>query len=150
MSAPQVKRNVDPARSRNMSAIRDKNTRPEMMIRKALHRQGFRYRLYHRELPGKPDLILKKYHTVIFVNGCFWHKHSCAYFKWPKTNQQFWQNKIMSNVARDEKNIHLLLEQGWKVCIWWECATRNADDFQWSLVRFREWIHNAKSQYIEL
>src|SRR5450830_962031 len=93
-------------RSKNMSAIRGKNTGPEVLVRKILHRQGFRFRLNVKDLPGKPDIVLPKQHTAIFVHGCFWHQHTgCKYAVMPKTNTDFWQKKLDSNVARDAQNI---------------------------------------------
>lgn len=116
---------VDKAtRSRMMSGIRGKNTRPEMIVRKALHAAGFRYRLHGKNLPGRPDLVLPKYQTVIFVHGCFWHGHECSEFKWPKTRPDFWRNKIESNLARDGKAIASLRKMGWKVHVIWECDLR--------------------------
>lgn len=137
-------------RSENMAAIHSKNTKPELQIRKALHRLGFRYRLHNKDLPGKPDIVLKKYNTVIFVHGCFWHQHDCKYFHWPKSNLDYWQPKILKNVERDTGHTLRLLKQHWKVCIWWECATRNAQDFDWTLARFQEWIEDADNMYLEL
>ena len=112
-------------RSHNMSRIRSKNTKPEEMVRKYLFSQGFRYRKNDTRLPGKPDIVLPKYKTVIFVNGCFWHKHeNCKYFVWPKTNEDFWRTKISANVSRDQENIKLLSELGWNVIVIWECELK--------------------------
>ncbi len=111
-------------RSKNMRAICSKNTKPELIVRKALYAAGFRYRLHGKLLPGKPDIILKKYRTVIFVHGCFWHGHDCKYFKLPQTRQDFWANKIKSNQDRDFSNIVQLNQTGWHVIIVWECSTR--------------------------
>ena len=112
-------------RSYNMSRIRSKNTKPEEMVRKYLFSQGFRYRKNDTRLPGKPDIVLTKYKTVIFVNGCFWHKHEgCRYFVWPKTNEDFWRTKINANVFRDQENMKLLSELGWNVIVIWECELR--------------------------
>lgn len=113
------------ARSYNMSRIKGKNTNPEETIRKYLFSQGFRYRKNDKRLPGSPDIVLPKYKTVIFVNGCFWHGHTgCKYFVWPKSNADFWKKKIGSNVARDAKNCRQLKECGWKVLIVWECELK--------------------------
>ncbi len=115
---------VDPAtRSRMMSGIRGKNTKPELMIRKALHARGFRYRL-HCKLPGKPDLCLPKYRAVIFVHGCFWHGHDCHLFKWPSTRPEFWREKIARNKAVDAAAEAKLLADGWRVATVWECALK--------------------------
>lgn len=112
-------------RSYNMSQVRSKNTKPEEIVRKYLYRQGFRYRKNVKDLPGKPDVVLAKYHTVIFVNGCFWHMHKgCKKFTWPQSNKEFWENKIKNNCKRDEQNISLLKEAGWKVIIIWECELK--------------------------
>lgn len=111
-------------RSMNMSHIRSKDNKPEEMVRKFLFSQGFRYRKNVRSLPGCPDIVLPKYRTVIFVNGCFWHKHDCPRFVWPSSNQEYWKPKILGNVARDERNAELLREAGWKVIIVWECELK--------------------------
>ena len=112
-------------RSYNMSRIRGKNTKPEELVRKYLFAQGFRYRKNYARLPGKPDIVLPKYKTVIFVNGCFWHAHEgCRYFVWPKNNADFWKKKIESNVERDVKNYQLLKNLGWTVLIIWECELK--------------------------
>lgn len=108
-----------------MSRIRSKNTKPEEMVRKYLFSQGFRYRKNDIRLPGKPDIVLPKYKTVIFVNGCFWHKHeNCKYFVWPKTNEDFLRAKINANVSRDQENMKLLSELGWNVIVIWECELK--------------------------
>lgn len=115
-------------RSYNMSRIRGKDTKPEEQVRKYLFSHGFRYRKNDRRLPGKPDIVLPKYKTVIFVNGCFWHKHEgCKYFVWPKSNAEFWKNKITNNILRDEKNYSKLQESGWRVIIIWECELRQSN-----------------------
>ena len=112
-------------RSYNMSMIRSKNTKPEELVRKYLFSQGFRYRKNVRKLPGCPDIVLPKYKTVIFVNGCFWHGHKdCKYFVWPKSNTEYWYQKIESNVKRDKKNRELLKKQGWQVLTVWECELK--------------------------
>ncbi|MFK0033575.1 very short patch repair endonuclease [Pseudomonas monteilii] len=111
-------------RSQMMSNIKSKNTSPELTIRKALHSRGFRYRIHPAELPGKPDLLLPKFNTAIFIHGCFWHGHDCKYFKIPKTRTEFWQKKINENKARDQKQIEALTSKGWRVLIVWECAIR--------------------------
>lgn len=111
-------------RSRMMSSIRSKNTKPEMVVRKMLHHLGFRYRLHDKNLPGTPDLVFPKYHAVLFVNGCFWHGHRCSIFKWPASNQEFWKNKIMRNAYNDKKHKSELLDEGWRVGVIWECTLR--------------------------
>ena len=115
-------------RSYNMSRIHGKNTKPEELVRKYLFSQGFRYRKNDARLPGKPDIVLPKYKTVIFVNGCFWHGHEgCRYFIWPKNNAEFWKAKISGNIQRDEQCIHLLKDQGWNVLVVWECELKKAN-----------------------
>ncbi len=112
-------------RSFNMSRIHGKNTKPEELVRKYLFSKGFRYRKNDRRLPGKPDIVLPKYRTVIFVNGCFWHMHKgCKYFVWPKSNSEFWRDKILTNVERDNRQQNALAELGWKVIIIWECELK--------------------------
>lgn len=111
-------------RSRNMSHIRSTNTKPEEKVRKYLFSKGFRYRKNVRKLPGCPDIVLPKYHTVIFVNGCFWHKHDCPRFVWPSSNEDYWIPKITRNVERDLKNHQILREQGWRVVVVWECELK--------------------------
>lgn len=112
-------------RSYNMSQIRGKGTKPEELVRKNLFAQGFRYRKNDSRLPGKPDIVLPKYRTVIFVNGCFWHKHEgCKYFVWPKNNAAFWREKILSNVERDQRNYERLQQMGWNIIVVWECELK--------------------------
>ena len=107
-----------------MSNIREKNTKPEMVIRRGLHALGFRYRLHDRRLPAKPDLVLRKYHAAIFVNGCFWHGHDCALFKWPSTRSEWWRAKIERTRERDVETITALCEGGWRVLEIWECSMK--------------------------
>ena len=116
-------------RSRNMAAIKSNDTTPEVAVRKYLFSKGFRYRKNVKGMPGKPDIVLRKYNTCIFVNGCFWYKHEgCKYFVWPKSNTEFWKEKIESNIARDKRNYIKLKEDGWKVIVGWEWEIKN--DFQ--------------------
>ncbi len=110
-------------RSRMMAGIRGRDTKPELLIRSQLHRQGFRFRI-HGKLPGKPDFVLKKYHAAIFIHGCFWHRHECHLFKWPKSHHEFWRSKINRNHENDQKVIKILKESGWRTCIVWECAIK--------------------------
>jgi len=112
-------------RSYNMSRIRSTNTKPEETVRKYLFSKGFRYRKNDLKLPGKPDIVLPKYKTVIFVNGCFWHKHEgCRYFVWPKNNADFWREKIERNIARDIQVYRLLESEGWRIIVVWECELK--------------------------
>ena len=107
-----------------MAGIKGKNTGPEMIIRRALFREGFRYRLHDKKLPGKPDLVLCKYNAVVLINGCFWHGHSCHLFKWPKSRPEFWRDKISDNKVRDVRNIAALTNSGWRILTIWECALK--------------------------
>ena len=118
-------------RSYNMSRIKGKDTKPEMLVRKFLFANGYRYRLHDKNLPGKPDIVLPRYKTVIFVNGCFWHGHeNCRYFVIPKTRTEWWKDKIGKNISNDIKNQTLLKEMGYKVIIVWECAIKSKSDFE--------------------
>lgn len=112
-------------RSFNMSQIKGKNTKPEELVRRYLFSHGFRYRKNVNTLPGKPDIVLPKYKTCIFVNGCFWHKHEgCKYFVWPKNNAEFWQTKINANSERDQLQQRKLQSMGWNVIVVWECELK--------------------------
>ena len=112
-------------RHKNMVAIKGKNTKPEETVRKYLFSEGFRYRKNVRKLPGSPDIVLPKYRTVVFVNGCFWHGHNgCRYFVWPKSNPDFWRDKIETNIKRDYKNYLSLKKSGWNVITIWECELK--------------------------
>lgn len=111
-------------RSMNMSHIRSTNSKPEETVRKYLFSQGLRYRKNVRKLPGCPDIVLKKYRTVIFVNGCFWHHHDCGRFVWPSTNEEYWHKKIDRNVERDKEGQQALEELGWQVLVIWECQLK--------------------------
>ena len=111
-------------RRKNMSHIRSTNSKPEEIVRKYLFSKGFRYRKNVRTLPGCPDIVLPKYHTVIFVNGCFWHKHDCGRFVWTSSNTEYWIPKINRNVERDKQNHKKLIDMGWKVLIIWECELK--------------------------
>jgi DNA mismatch endonuclease (patch repair protein) len=114
-------------RSYNMSQISGKDTKPEMLVRKFLHSNGFRYRLHAKDLPGKPDLVLPKYNSVIFVHGCFWHAHEdCKYFTIPQTRTEWWKEKLYGNKERDERNVETLEDKGWNVIIVWECELKPA------------------------
>ena len=111
-------------RSRMMSAIRGKDTKPELVIRRSLHARGYRYRLHVRNLSGCPDLVLPKFHCVLFVHGCFWHGHTCNLFRLPATRTDFWKTKIGGNRERDAANEEILLRKGWRVGKIWECALK--------------------------
>lgn len=135
-------------RSRMMSGIRGKDTEPELMIRKGLFARGFRYRLHDGRLPGKPDLVFPKYKAVIFVQGCFWHGHDCALFKWPKTRKAFWSEKIGGNRARDERNIAVLLLDGWRVLQIWECSIKGTRRKKIDVIvnRTERWLIGKRGQ----
>lgn len=112
-------------RSYNMSQIKSKNTKPENIVRTFLFSKGFRYRKNYKKLPGSPDIVLPKYKTIVFINGCFWHVHeNCRYFVWPASNIEFWKNKLEHNKKRDEENISKLTSMGWKVIVIWECELK--------------------------
>jgi DNA mismatch endonuclease (patch repair protein) len=113
-------------RSQIMSLVKGKNTKPELMVRKYLFANGFRFRIHDKSLPGTPDIKLTKYKTVIFINGCFWHGHICKSYKKSVTNTDFWENKICNNIIRDDKNVNLLIKLGWKVLIIWECELKKS------------------------
>lgn len=116
---------VDAAtRSRMMAGIQGKDTKPEIFLRKALHAMGYRYRLGGCGLPGKPDLVFPSRRAVVFVHGCFWHRHDCKYFKWPSTNKDFWETKLNANTARDSRTVSQLKNSGWTVLVVWECELR--------------------------
>ncbi len=138
-------------RSRMMSGIGSKDTKPELIIRKGLYKKGFRYRLHSSKFPGKPDIVLRKYNALILVNGCFWHGHSCHLFKLPSTRKEFWRNKIDQNRERDEKNIREYRELGWRVLVVWECSLKGKYRFDPdNLIEYiSDWIV-GDSRYLEL
>lgn len=117
---------ITAARSRNMSAIRGRNTSPELKVRSLLHGLGYRFRLHRRDLPGSPDIVLPRHRTVVFVHGCFWHRHpGCRYTTTPKTRADFWARKFEQNMERDERQQRQLREMGWTVMVIWECELRD-------------------------
>lgn len=135
----------DPAtRSRNMAAVRARDTKPELMIRRALHGAGLRYRLNVRDLPGKPDIVLPRYRSVVFVHGCFWHRHDCDLFRWPESRTEFWREKLDANAARDVKAADALEEAGWRQAVIWECALKGRKKryFQDTMQRLIAWIRS--------
>ena len=128
-------------RSTMMAGIRGKDTKPELIILRKLHRKGFRFRLHDKKLAGKPDIVLRKYQAVIFVHGCFWHKHECRLFKWPQSRPEFWRNKINGNFKNDQRVIKILEESGWRICIVWECAVKGAGiDIDAVASRIAKWL----------
>lgn len=137
-------------RSRIMSGIRGKNTKPELMVRSHLHRAGFRFRLHAKDLPGKPDMLFPKYGAVLFVNGCFWHGHgpACNLFRWPQSREAFWQEKIRRNVERDQAHIISLLAMDYRVGVIWECALRGRQRLPLDAVigRCSDWLKSGNSR----
>ena len=128
-------------RSRMMSGIRGKNTKPELAIRQALHARGFRFRLHSGKVHGRPDLVLPKHRAVVFVHGCFWHRHEgCRYATVPATRTEFWQAKFAANVARDNAVREALLEMGWRVATIWECVLRKPEQVSVVTDRLSEWL----------
>jgi len=119
-------------RSRMMSGIRGKDTKPEITVRKGLHARGFRYRLHDKTVAGKPDLILPRYRAAIFVHGCFWHQHGCHLFKMPSTRREFWMEKLAANRKRDAKVRTALLNSGWRILTIWECALKGRTRLEFS------------------
>lgn len=107
-----------------MKAIRSRDTKPEVSLRRMLHARGFRYRLHVKTLPGNPDMVFPKYHAVLQIHGCFWHGHGCYLFKWPQSRREFWEHKINTNRSRDERANQALKERGWRILIVWECALK--------------------------
>lgn len=128
-----------------MSQIRGTNTSPELAVRRLLFSRGWRYRLHSPKLPGKPDIVLPKVQAVILIHGCFWHGHQCRLFKWPATNQEFWKKKIDANVAKDQHNRNLLIENGWRPLTIWECALRGRLrlDSERLILRIEKWLRNS-------
>jgi DNA mismatch endonuclease (patch repair protein) len=116
-------------RQLNMSRIRGRDAKPEMLVHRGLHARGFRYRLQDRKLPGRPDLVFTRYNAMVFVHGCFWHGHDCPMFKLPVTRQELWMTKIASNRARDARATAALLELGWRIANVWECSLRGPGSF---------------------
>jgi DNA mismatch endonuclease (patch repair protein) len=131
--------NLTPAeRSRMMSKIKGTNTKPELAVRSYLHRRGLRFRLHGKDLPGKPDLVFPKYNAVVFVHGCFWHRHpGCRYTYDPKSRVEFWSEKFRQNVGRDARNEALLRDMGWRVFIVWECEAANTEKLDELILRLR-------------
>ena len=132
------------ARSRMMAGIKGKDTKPEILVRQLLHRAGYRFRLHRKDLPGKPDLVLSRYNTALFVNGCFWHGHEgCHLFRLPKSRQDFWREKISGNRARDLRKQTELIELGWRVGVIWECTLKGKRAMHHAslLKRLEEFIH---------
>lgn len=134
-------------RSKMMSGIRGKNTKPEILVRRGLFNRGYRFRLHVSKLPGKPDIVLPKYRAAIFINGCFWHGHGCSLFKWPSSRAEFWRNKIESNKKHDIESLKLLETQGWRTFVVWECTMKGTR--KWALESLLdviiEWLLGEKT-----
>lgn len=130
-----------------MAGIRGKDTKPEIIIRKELFKQGFRYRLHDKKLAGKPDIVLPRYRAAIFVHGCFWHGHNCPLFKLPSTRTDFWKSKIETNRCNDQRSIFTLLQSQWRVAVIWECSLKGRG--KWPLGTLMEtltkWLRNSDS-----
>ena len=132
-------------RSRMMAGIGGKDTKPELTLRKGLFALGLRYRLHDRKLPGRPDIVLPRWNTVVFVHGCFWHRHpGCRYTTTPSTRTEFWLDKFEKNVARDQRNVSALRALGWRVLVVWECDIKS--DLGGTIVRVDRWIRNESSK----
>jgi len=138
-------------RSRMMSGIRAKNTKPEMVVRRGIFRRGFRYRIHVRSLPGRPDLVLPRYGAVVFVHGCFWHRHDCELFRWPQSKKVFWRKKLDRNAKLDRLAIQSLREAGWRVLVVWECAIKghNRGNIPRMLTAMERWL-KSRSPFREL
>ncbi len=143
--APAVTDVVDPGkRSKMMSNIRGRDTQPELLVRRHLHAAGFRYRLHDRRLPGRPDIVLPRYHAVVLVHGCFWHRHpGCRFAYTPKSRQEFWQAKFDDNVRRDEHVRVRLSEMGWRVFVVWECGLRRPEVRERGLEVLDAWLRSG-------
>ncbi len=152
LSPPKDTTNLDKdsteIRSRIMSAVNPENTGPEMMIRIALHKKGLRYRLHVKELPGSPDIVFPQYRAVLFVHGCFWHRHGCKATTAPKTNVEYWTRKFEQNVKRDADNVIALQNLGWRVAILWECAIKdNKSDLSVVAASVLMWLKSREKHF---
>lgn len=137
-------------RSRMMASIRNKNTQPELLLRSALHDAGLRYRLHGAKLPGKPDLVFAKHQAVVFVHGCFWHRHrDCRFATTPATRPEFWTTKFSANIERDKRNVAALLEIGWRIATVWECALKGSDVIRVAEVVAR-WLTQERTSLLEV
>ena len=132
-------------RSRMMSVIKGKDTKPELLVRKGLHSRGHRYKLHDKSLPGRPDLVFPKYRAIIQVNGCFWHKHDCHIFRWPKSRTDFWKKKILGNVERDKRQINELEKLGWRILVVWECCFKGKKRLPYDecISLICDWLENS-------
>lgn len=151
--APPMADIVSPAvRSRMMAGIKGKNTAPEVAVRSGLFALGLRYRLHDSSLPGRPDLVFRRYRAVVFVHGCFWHGHTCSKFKWPKQNREFWKKKILGNRKRDLAVRRQLAADGWRIACVWECALVGKDrppiNNLWR--EAAEWLRRSDSRFLDI
>lgn len=128
-------------RSRMMAGIRAKNTKPELLVRRGLHAMGFRYKLHEKGLPGRPDLVLPKHRVVIFVHGCFWHRHECGSFRWPQSRRNFWRTKLDGNADRDIRHLKALAALGWRCAVVWECQLK-PQSLSDIIAGLSDWIRN--------
>uniref|UniRef100_UPI004048EA2D very short patch repair endonuclease n=1 Tax=Yoonia sp. TaxID=2212373 RepID=UPI004048EA2D len=134
-------------RSRMMAGIKGKDTKPELVLRRALHARGFRYRLHSKDVPGRPDLVFPKHHAIVFVHGCFWHRHEgCRYTTTPSTRPEFWQAKFDANVIRDAAIRDQLIETGWRVATVWECSLRKTDQLATMVELLSTWLLSDSRQ----
>lgn len=133
-----------------MSRIRNKDTKPELIVRKGLHAMGYRYRLHDRRLAGKPDLVFRSRRAVIFINGCFWHGHDCHLFKWPNSRAEWWKAKISRNREKDAQNLARLTSANWRVLTVWECALKGKKQYSTSqlLNEIAEWLEGSQEKKI--
>ncbi len=136
-------------RSKIMSHVGQKNTAPELRLRKALHRKGLRYRLHDKQLSGSPDIVLPRYKSVIFVHGCFWHRHEdCKFATTPENRRDFWWDKFQTNIDRDRKNIKILLDNGWRVAVVWECSLKGKDsNVDYVVTSLMKWLSMGDSYF---
>jgi DNA mismatch endonuclease (patch repair protein) len=141
---------LDTGRSRNMSAIKATNTKPELIVRRELFRRGLRFRIHVRELPSRPDIVLPKYRSVVLVNGCFWHGHDCHLFRWPKSNATFWREKIGATRDRDRRNLADLVDLNWRVAVVWQCAIQGSSADPGALEALERWIRSDVNGRFEL
>lgn len=134
-------------RSRMMAGIKGKDTKPELVLRRALHARGFRYRLHSKTVPGRPDLVFPKHHAIVFVHGCFWHRHEgCRYTTTPSTRPEFWQAKFDANVTRDRSVHDQLLDAGWRVATVWECALRRSEETALAANLLAAWLRSSAAE----
>lgn len=135
-------------RHKCMVAVKGKDTKPEMIVRRYLHGLGFRYGLHNKKLPGSPDLVLRRHKTVIFINGCFWHGHeNCKYYRLPKSNIRFWKEKIERNIARDERDMKALRKLGWRVMVIWECELKTEESRMRTLHELKDKLNSPYPVY---